>query len=346
MSHQPPDRAASYQQALEAIAREIAHHDPMRLERYRTLKDLLHDIAAEAREAGRHRRRAEMVDELAVSSSRWVLAVLAIILVLMASLARPGGDSLATWVWNHRHAILGCGALGTMAVVGISLERTSFVRTLWGHGSVKLLVGVTISAILVCASAQASAALNAVFQVDASALPYARAILTGVMAYKMTCWLFAIVAFFGLTHAVVLGTALRSKVKGSDEPISFEETVWSGAALVCAACALAVAWAASSRYFPDDAMPYKAYRLGRALDFDSSHTCTNVQPGAAVLFIGPDQAHVLVDENAIDTPDLETFVIAGPATDADPPKTFSRVRCQTESQPPQSAAPELSPPAS
>ncbi|AMP02404.1 hypothetical protein CPter91_0004 [Collimonas pratensis] len=47
--------------------------------------------------------------------------------------------------------------------------------------------------------------------------------------------------------------------------------------------------------FSEKLWPAKVYRLAHVLDFDAKYECKNLRPGLAVVFLGPEQARVLVD---------------------------------------------------
>jgi hypothetical protein len=74
--------------------------------------------------------------------------------------------------------------IGLAAVfVGVTLERTEAFGLVWRYAIAKILASLALSALVIYSAGHASAIINGVFGVDAAALPYARALLTGWIAF-------------------------------------------------------------------------------------------------------------------------------------------------------------------
>lgn len=69
--------------------------------------------------------------------------------------------------------------------VGVPLERSAIVKSLWGFTVTKLLVSIALSCVIIYAKVKAACYISGVFHVDASALPITLVYITGLMVFKL-----------------------------------------------------------------------------------------------------------------------------------------------------------------
>lgn len=74
------------------------------------------------------------------------------------------------------------------------------------------------------------------------------------------------------------------------------------------------------------------HRLAHALDFNSKYECKNLRKGLSVVFLGPDQARVLVDTRAAKTDDLESFVDRKLSNQVEVTKQFYVLPCDLDAR--------------
>ncbi|WP_144030103.1 MULTISPECIES: hypothetical protein [unclassified Burkholderia] len=290
------------------------------------MKDHVAELLREARRAKQQRENEKEAEERDKSWAVGAVAVLAVVLLLVG-MSRQG-----SWLDEYLFSIR-LWATGFAAVfLGVSIERSSFFTRLWAYGFTKLTASIAVSALVVFSTGKASSLINGVFPVDASALPFTRAIVAGLLAFEYAYPLFLVVALFAAVHALVLFGWVRLKLSGEgryDGP-----PVLSVAFLVLSAFVLASYAKWVHKDFSDEAWPAKVYRLAHLLDFDAKYECTNIPKGLSVVFLGPDHARVLLDPNAPQTEDIESFVDARISGQTDIPQQFPVLPCETEVRPP------------
>jgi hypothetical protein len=164
-----------------------------------------------------------------------------------------------------------------------------------------------------------------VFPVDASALPYTRAIVTGVLAFKYSYPLLGVVGLFALFHALNAAAWIKKKLTGKG---AYENIPLMSIAFLILSLAILVyftRWV--NKDFSDQAWPAKIYRLAHLLDFNSKYECTNLPKGLSVVFLGPNHARVLVDTSSAQTSDVKSFVDAGLSSQISMPQRFYVLPC-------------------
>ncbi|MBB5471080.1 hypothetical protein HDG32_007235 [Paraburkholderia sp. CI2] len=289
-----------------------------------TLKDHVAELLHEARVAKRQRKDEKEAEERDKSWAVSALAVLAAILMFVG-MSRQG-----SWLDDYLFVIR-LWAIGFAAVfVGVSIERSSFFTRLWAYGFTKLTASIAVSALVVFSTGKASSLINGVFPVDASALPFTRAIVAGLLAFEYAYPLLLVVAVFAAIHALVLFGWVKLKLSGEGK--YNEPPIQSVAFLLLSAVVLMSYAKWVNRDFSNEAWPAKIYRLAHSLDFDVKYECTNIPKGFSVVFLGPDHAHVLLDQNNPQSEDIESFVDAGASEQTDIPQRFRVLLCEAETR--------------
>lgn len=266
-----------------------------------TLKDSIAELLERARKWEIERAVAA---KRITNEQNWALGGLAFLALVF--LTNGWGSSRDfEWLNENRFAIRLWGSAFAAVYIGVSIERTSFFRSLWSFGFTKLAASIAFSALLVFSTGKASSLINNVYGVDAAALPFTRAFMAGFVAFNYLSVVLIVVAILALLQAVNVIGAVQSwwnkevYVKAPWGPIIF---------ILIAIFFLFASFKWLNTDFTDDALPAKAYRLAHVLDFNAKHHCINLPQGAAVVFIGPEQDRVLVDANPITTRNIESFV--------------------------------------
>jgi hypothetical protein len=311
-------------QCVEAMYEELSFSPKEKISdrRTETLKDYVAALLGELKNAESKRETEKEQENYSVSLALGALAVLGVIFLI------NGFSSAGDWKWldQHRFAVRLWGIAFAAVFVGVSIERNSFFRNLWAFGVTKIIASLAVSALFIFSTGKAGSLINAVFPVDASALPFTRAIVAGLLAFKYAYPLLLVVALFALLHALNAANWVKLKVTGKG---TYETPpLQSFAFLVLALVVLGFATRWVNRDFSDEVWPAKVYRLAHMLDFNSKYECANLKKGLSVVFLGPDHNRVLVDVSAAQTDDLESFIDAGLSGQVAVPQQFFVLPCE------------------
>ena len=308
---------------LEAIYEELSgsprsHGEPWRVE---TIKDYVAALLTHAREAERNRQTER---ERTAHSLNWALGALAVLALVFLFNGIVGSNEFA-WLDSHRFPIKLWGVAFAAVFVCVSIERSSFFRSIWAFGITKVVASIAVSALIVFSTGKASSVMNAIFPVDASALPFTRAIVAGILAFQYSYPALIVVALFAVGHAVIAVRWIQLKwFKGTYLDVPVQSMIFVLLALVV--LGMSAKWV--NQDFSDAALPAKVYRLAHALDFSSKYECANVPKGLAVVFIGSDQARVLVDAAGVQTDDMQSFVDERKSSQVQIPQHFDVLACE------------------
>jgi hypothetical protein len=319
-------RPRDHEQRVEAVYEELSlspleengRNRPME-----TMKDHLVGILAQLKQTEFQRKIDEESRSYDVTWAQGMLAVLAIGCLCINILGTTGGDD---WLDQHLFSIRLWGVCFAAIFLGVSIERTSFFRVLWSFGVTKLVTSVALSALIVFSTGKASGALNALFPVDASALPFTRAIVAGIFAFKYAYPLMGVVGIFAVVHGIHAAVWIKRRLTGQEEYGS--TPLMSMAFLVLSLVVFGYVSRWMSRDFSEDAMPSKVYRLAHLLDFNAKYECVNLPKGRSVVFVGSDHTKVLFDGGSVETNDIETFVDVEKSRDIVIPERFYVVACE------------------
>jgi hypothetical protein len=262
--------------------------------------------------------------ELNESSTQFALLALAFIAGLFLWY---GNSGISDWEWiNSRRFALRLWGLAFAAVfIGVSIERSSMFKTLWSFGFTKIVASIAVSALFIFSTGKASSLINSIFGIDASAFPFTRAFVAGLLAFQYSVPLLGVVAFFAIFHALDVAGYFKSLLY-SDYKYDSPPFV-SMAFLVLAVVFLFISWNWINRDFSEAAFPAKIYRLAHVLDFNSRHSCVNIKEGVSVVFVGSDQSKVLIDMSNTQTKDIESFVDPKISSEITIPKSFFLLPC-------------------
>lgn len=315
-------RPSDGEERLEAIYEELSLSPEQNGHKPReTTKDYLKAILVHEQEIEHARKRDK---ECKSDDLNWALGALALLSIIFLFNGAAGSGDWA-WLDNNRFAIWLWGIAFAALFLGIIIERTSFFKSLWAFGFTKLVASVALSALIVFSTGKASSIINSVFSVDASALPFTRAIIAGLLVFQYSYPLLLVVILFAIFHA--LNAADWIKKQFSDQRSYQAPPLQSAAFLVLALVILIFSQKWISTDFSEEVWPKKAYRLAHVLDFNTKHDCKNLRKDLSVVFLGPDHARVLVDTSTAQTNDIESFVDARKSDEVLIPEKFYLMPC-------------------
>jgi hypothetical protein len=317
-------RPSKPEEHLEALYEELSL-SPMEGNNFRPTETLKDHVAAVLAHMQRNelKRKDEKDDES--YSIDWALGAIAVLSAIFLFNGMAGSNDWA-WLDNHRFAIRLWGVAFAALFVGLSIEKSSFFRRLWAFGFTKLVASIAVSALIVFSTGKASSLINNVFPIDASAMPYTRAIVAGLLAFQYSYPLLIVVALFAGLHGLNVFQWLHSKL--FDEGRYELPPLQSIAFLFLSIVVLFISTRWIDADFSKEAWPAKVYRLAHVLDFDSNYQCSNVRAGLSVVFLGPDHSRVLVDLNNAETDDIESFVDGSISGQVVVPRRFYIVPCE------------------
>lgn len=182
-------------------------------DRNNTLKDHVATLIQQSRSVQQARAR-----EAANESSDIALALSLLVALTLAFLVL-GYFGSRDWEWlnDQRFAIRLWGIVCAALYVGIAIEQSSFFKRLWAFHFTKLVSTVALSGLIIFSSGKASGLINSVFAVDASALPFTRAIVTGLLVFQYAYPLLLVVGLFAVAHAVRVFGWAKNKIWPSDD---------------------------------------------------------------------------------------------------------------------------------
>lgn len=317
------ERQRASEQKLDEIVDELSF-SPRGDNRSRPTKTLKDHIAALLDHAQKIDWKRQLEKEAESNSINWALSALFVLaIIFLFNGAAGSGD----WDWldNHRFAIRLWGIAFAAVFIGVSVERSSLFKSLWAFGFTKLVASLAVSALIIFSTGKASSLINTVFSVDASALPFTRAFVTGLLAFQYSYPLLIVVVLFAIIHGLNAIDWMRLKWTGEGR---YESPPLHSMAFLAASIVLLVfcyRWVNSD--FSDKAWPAKIYRLAHVLDFNSKYECSNLREGLSVIFLGPDHSRVLIDTSGAKTDDIESFVDERKSNQVNVPTKFYVFPC-------------------
>lgn len=248
------------------------------------------------------------------------LYLIGLIGVLLAIIRSAGSD--IDWVREHTLSFRLWGVALCAIFVGVSLERSSLVSSLWRFTVTKVLLSIVLSGLVIYARGQAGIHVNAVFHVDASALPITLLFTTGLMVFKLLLpFIIVVAAIMFLVNSFFIAAWFKNKFGGGDSELPLLQPVLC---VLVSSVLLYHGWLWPSDQLSDTRVSEKIYLLAHALDFNDSHQCANVPADRPVVFLGNVQDAVLVAPYQLEDFDFATFFEAS----VNVPHQFMRMRCE------------------
>lgn len=311
------------EQHLETIRQEVqGGEQDLQQERQRSLKYYVRDI---------HQQLAKWLSLQGYAEDRrryelsWALGLVGIIGVVLAITRSASSD--IDWVREHTVAFRLWAVVFCTIFIGVSLERSAVIRSLWSYASTKFLVSVILSGVVLYSRGSAAAYVNGVFHVDASALPITLVFTTGLLIIKLVLpFILTAALFLSLVHGFIGAGWIKGKLAGE---AAHEPPLYSVLAFFVSGVILYFGWGWSHDQIGDSRVPEKVYLMAHALDFNYSHECSNVASDRPVVFLGAGQEAVLVAPYKLRTFDFAEFFEGSVPV----PTNFIRLRCEYKSAP-------------
>jgi|GEM_PF-3419036 len=288
-----PKRAREH---LASIAQEmqVSATGRDKISSHKTIKELLVELVGLIQSSRFERRRDGWVAKLQETSALVVFGLLCIGTMLAASSSRSDIE----WLEDNRVFLRTLSVGMSVVYIGVAIERMGIVAMIWRYNVAKFIVSLAVSVLVVYSAGRASSIINSIFGIDAGAFPYSRAMLAGWIAFSMAAKpLLLLGGLFAAAHAcsIVMWIVQRHvpAFADSEQP----DFSWPSVLLVLLSIIVlgnAYGWFYQS--LAEEQLPTKVYQLARTLDFNSRHACTNLAGKVTVIYIGPDQHQVLVDE--------------------------------------------------
>ncbi|XYQ54387.1 hypothetical protein ACS91J_21835 [Pectobacterium carotovorum] len=248
------------------------------------------------------------------------LCVIGFIGVMLAIFRSAASD--IDWVREHTLSFRLWGVALCAIFVGVSLERSSLVSSLWRFTVTKVLLSIVLSGLVIYARGQAGIHVNAVFHVDASALPITLLFTTGLMVFKLLLpFIIVVAAIMFLVNLFFMAAWFKNKFSGGNSELPLLQPVLC---VLVSSVLLYHGWLWPSDQLSDTRVSEKIYLLAHALDFNDSHQCANVPADRPVVFLGNAQDAVLVAPYQLEDFDFATFFEAS----VNVPHQFMRMRCE------------------
>lgn len=306
---------------LETISRELSENErdwysgnQRSLKYY--VRDIHHDLSKWI--AKKERERDQEKYELT-----WTLGLIGVIGIILAITRSASSD----WEWARENTLAFriCAVVLCTLFVGITLERSAVVRSLWSFTITKFLISIIVSGLVLYARGKAGGHINEIFHVDASAFPITLIFTTAILVLKFLVPFVLVVAIFLLSVHIFTGAHwcwTRYNEKNYQEfPLYSLLTAFVSAVI------LYYGWGWSTNQLSDSRVPDKVYLMAYALDFSHKNECANVPPNRPIVFLGNDQRSVLVAPHKLENFDFSRFFEASAVV----PTNFIRVHCDYKS---------------
>jgi hypothetical protein len=316
---QPTNTDESISAIYEEISLSPKENNRQPLE---TLKDYVVALLTHSKNVQSTNNRLKEQEKESYSFALYTLGFIALTFLYFGWWSKP-----SDWEWldKYRFTTRLWGITFAAIYVGITIENSSLFEKLWKFGFTKIVTSVAVSALLVFSTGKASSLINAVFGVDASAFPFTRAYVAGILAFQYASPLLIVVGVFAVIYSFNVIGYLKSKLI---ESYNYDRPPWDSILfLVLSIVVLIFSWQWINRDFSEATYSSKIYRLAHILDFNSKHLCSNLKEGISVVFIGSDQSRALVDMSGIQTSNIESLVNSNISGIVNIPKTFFFMEC-------------------
>ncbi len=249
----------------------------------------------------------------------WSLCLVGVVGILLAITRSAGSD--IEWISEHTLTFRVWAVVLCSVFVGVSLERSPVLGSLWGFSITKFLVSIILSGVVVYSRGKAAGLINGVFHVDAAALPITLIFTTALLVIKtLVPFILTVALVLSVVHALISFGWVKSKLDGDRVG---QPPLYSVLSILVSLVILYFGLSWSSDQIADHRVPGKIYLMAHALDFNYSHECANVAENRPVVFLGNTQESVLVGPYKLPNFGFSDFFEAS----VDVPTNFVRQRC-------------------
>lgn len=280
----------------ESIKKLVAEFDASENANYRysneqSTKQIIKDIRDTALFLKREKENGKYNEQWGSSVALNILAIVAILIFIFSTSNNSNSEFIETL---KLPAYIISIMLSTIWI-GINIERTLIFKELWRFKTAKIILSLSFTGLIVYCTAEASAIINDVFNIDPSFFPFTRSFLVAYLFFKKISILVYLLAIVGVFCIINILSYFKSKWDGnSDIEFSFGALIYIF--FTCTFSYFSLGWVGSN--FNDDVLNRKIYSLAHQLDFNKKNPYSNLKDvEVSVIFLGPNQNKVLVDFN-------------------------------------------------
>jgi len=292
-------RPIDQKQQIEAIYEELAINETSDRRNHQwTIKSLLQKIE--------HRLSEYIINNKSTASrEQWLLESIVISVGVFATLLVFIGahNDPMTFLRPYQFACTLWGLSLAAIYVGIILERSAFVSTLWQFSSTKIISTLAFSTLIVVSTGKSASIINSLFGIDATNMPLTLTIITGIIALHYLKYFLFLVLIVSLAHI----TEVFNYLKELRDTLHNEFPTKAIFFIILSWMLAMKLFSWSSDEFNEERLREKSYILSHQLDFNNKHTCSNLEQGTSVVYLGNSQNIVLADENKVNINGMKDF---------------------------------------
>lgn len=288
-----------------------------RYNRDRTLKSHIHNISNKINEHLYHQEKLKSDEQYSIS---WALGILSFIAICLLLTNSSQSDPDIDWIRDNQLSLKLWGIALAAIYIGASLERSSFIKSLWSFSTTKIISSIAFSGVVVYSTGKAAGNINSIFGVDATAFPVTYTFTTAIIVFHIIAPFLFFISLGAIIHLINCIEWIRAQWKGE----TYDLPPYHSFVFPILGCVLMYnGWAWSSDELSEESLPGKVYMMAHALDFNSNNECSNLKDGVPIVFLGPAQNAILADAYKVDEMDFRTFFNAR----IDVPEQFYRMKC-------------------
>jgi len=272
--------------AAEFDASEDAHY---RYSHEKSTKQVIKDIRDTVLFIKREKENEKYSEQWGCSVALNILAVVAILVFIFST--SNGSDS--EFIESLKLPAYIISIMLSTVWIGINIERTLLFKELWRFKTAKIILSLSFTGLILYCTAEASAIINDIFNIDPSFFPFTRSFLVAYLFFKKISILVYLLAIVGVFCIINIASYVKSKWDG-DRDIDFPVGASIYIFFTCTFSYFALGWVDNN--FNGNVLNQKVYSLAHQLDFNKKNPCSNLKDlEVSVIFLGQNQDRVLVD---------------------------------------------------
>ncbi|MBH3072775.1 hypothetical protein I5M92_22115 [Serratia marcescens] len=288
--------------AIKYLATEFQTDEQSRFKTIKPTKQLIKDIADAVTYIKQEEKYEEEKKKWGVISTLNSLAILTILTLIFSINRDSDSEYLGEW---KLYTYLASVSFTTIWIE-VNIEKSYFFNELWRFSITKIMVSLSITALIVFSTATASFQINNIFGVDSSYFPFTRSFLTAYLFFTYASKIIYVLLIAASLNLLLIVLYIKDILNGENE----REFPWGSICFVILTLILTYfSWFWVSNNFNDKKLNEKIYLLAHQLDFNDSNLCENLRgEHVSVIFLGSEQRQVLVDFNTIKPDSVSSFV--------------------------------------
>lgn len=277
----------------------------------------LSNIAADLRKWSRERRDDR---DSRTETTTWALGILAIVAFALIQLGGQENSDFE-WVQENQVAIKIWGVVLAAVYIGVSVERSELVKSIWMFSFTKLVASLAASGLIVYSTGKAASAINGVFGVDASVFPVTLVFTTAIILFHLVAPFLLGISLAALVHLFNFIGWVKAQFDGKNYQFPPFLSVMF---LVVSVILMFQGWTWSKNELSMERLPEKIYLIAYKLDFNERHQCGNLKEDVSVVYLGADQQSVLANPTKLRDFDFSDFFSAT----VNVPTHFFKMKCE------------------